>query len=317
MPGLAAVAANAHFDEQAAPVLVGAQAAPAVGQFLRQHRHDAIREVNTVAPGTRGVVQRGPGPHIPCDIGDRDDQPESRAVGLRVNRVVEVPRILPVDRNQRDVPDVLAPRRASGPRPTRLLQRVLGEGHGDVVGVDRDQADAARIAHAAQTFDDAGGFQAKAAVRQRFRQHQLVVRRAPVLPTRHRPLRLGAPVRGDNAPIGMAQTEHAQNARRSLTDPVDRAPLILAGTRGFQPCEHPVPRRQRGLARLFRDHADDWRAAVRLIPGLRPPHGIAIEVRASDQNHRGVRQRSARPARMAALIGPGRGTAAPFEVLRH
>mgnify|MGYP003351859548 CR=1 FL=1 len=51
----------------------GAQAAPAVGQHLRQHGHHAVGEIDGVPPNARLAVQRRAGPHIGRDIGDGDD----------------------------------------------------------------------------------------------------------------------------------------------------------------------------------------------------------------------------------------------------
>ena len=53
---LAALRVDAQFDEQAAAIFVRTQAAPAVRQRLRQHRHDAVGEV---ARCCRGCAPRG------------------------------------------------------------------------------------------------------------------------------------------------------------------------------------------------------------------------------------------------------------------
>ena len=74
---LAAAGVDAQLDEQAAAVLVGAQAAPAVGQRLRQHRHDAVGEIHAVAARARRMVERRTGVHIMRDVSDGDDQAEA------------------------------------------------------------------------------------------------------------------------------------------------------------------------------------------------------------------------------------------------
>ena len=75
--GLAAVRVDAEFDEQTAAILVRAQAAPAVGQRLGQHRHDAVGEIDAVAAGARRVVERRSRADVMRDIGDGDDEAEA------------------------------------------------------------------------------------------------------------------------------------------------------------------------------------------------------------------------------------------------
>ena len=77
MGGLSAVRVNVEFDEQTAAILVRAQAAPAVGQRLGQHRHDAVGEIDAVAAGARRVVERRSRADVMRDIGDRDDEAEA------------------------------------------------------------------------------------------------------------------------------------------------------------------------------------------------------------------------------------------------
>ncbi len=43
-----------------------------VGDALRQHRHDAVGEVDRVAADQRIAIERRAGPHIEGDIGDGD-----------------------------------------------------------------------------------------------------------------------------------------------------------------------------------------------------------------------------------------------------
>ena len=68
---------DAEVDEQAVAVFHRAQAAPAIRQRLRQHRHDAVREIHAVAARSRRMVERRIGAHIIGDVGDRDDQAEA------------------------------------------------------------------------------------------------------------------------------------------------------------------------------------------------------------------------------------------------
>ena len=109
MAGLAAGAVDPHFHEQTAAVFVRPQTAPAVGQSLRQHRHDAIGEVDAVAARFRRAIESRTGPHVMRDVGDGDDQAKAAGlvwIGFGEHRVVEVARIGAVDRYQLDVAQV-------------------------------------------------------------------------------------------------------------------------------------------------------------------------------------------------------------------
>ncbi len=111
--GPATVRVDAEFDEQAPLVLVRAQAAPAVGQRLGQHRHHTVGEIHAVAAGARREVERRAGADVVRDVRDGHDQPEAPSgaglVGLGEHRIVEVARVIAVDGDQRDVAQVGAP----------------------------------------------------------------------------------------------------------------------------------------------------------------------------------------------------------------
>jgi hypothetical protein len=82
-------------------------------QFLRQHRHDAIREIHAVAASPRFLVDRGARPHVEADVRDRDDRlPAARiggvVIGCRPDRIVMIARIGGVDRDDRQVAEVFA-----------------------------------------------------------------------------------------------------------------------------------------------------------------------------------------------------------------
>ena len=142
------------------------------------------------------MVERLTRSHVMGDIGDGDDQAEAAGIRFGEHRVVEVARVLAVDGDQRDVAQVGRGGRAEPPRAALgLLEGVDGECLGDIVRMDGDQADRARIAHGAKPLDDAGRLQAEAMVGQGFAQHDLAFRGAALLAARHQPFRLGPAIR--------------------------------------------------------------------------------------------------------------------------
>ncbi len=96
-------------NRHARPVLARLERTPAVRQRLGQHGHHPVREVDRVAALDRLGVQRVAGPHIPGDIGDRDDGMPARTIAFGEHGVVEVARILAVDGHQRQLAQVGAP----------------------------------------------------------------------------------------------------------------------------------------------------------------------------------------------------------------
>ena len=83
-------------------------------------------------------------------VGDRHDQAVAVPVRLGEHGVIEVARVLAVDGDQRDGPQILAGSERYVPCGLRLVQRLLGEGVRDVVRVDAHQADGAGVPHAAE-----------------------------------------------------------------------------------------------------------------------------------------------------------------------
>ena len=126
MPGLLAVGADTHLHEQAAALLVRAQAAPAIGELLRQHGHDPVGEIAAIAALPRCLVQRRVRAHVMRHVGDGHDQPESIAVRLGIHRVVEIARILAIDGDQRHVAQIgcVCPTRHRAPSSPRPALRV-------------------------------------------------------------------------------------------------------------------------------------------------------------------------------------------------
>ena len=114
---LAPVGAEDHAHGERRPVLVRAQRAEVVRDALRQHRHDAVGEIDRIAALERLPVERRAGPDVSGDVGDRDGDDEAARVlgigiGRGVDRVVVVLGVGRIDGDERQRAPVLA-RRAS------------------------------------------------------------------------------------------------------------------------------------------------------------------------------------------------------------
>ncbi len=80
-----AVGVDPQVRGEARPVLLRDQRAPAVRQLLRQHRHDAVGEVDGIAAVERRLVERAARPHVVGHVGDRHQQaPAAGIAGVRV-----------------------------------------------------------------------------------------------------------------------------------------------------------------------------------------------------------------------------------------
>ena len=110
---LAPVGADDHAHRERGAVLARAQRAQVVGDALGQHRHDAVGEIDRIAALQRFLVERGAGPDVPGDVGDRDGQHEAAGiggvlVGRGVHRVVVVLGVGGIDGDERQRAPVLA-----------------------------------------------------------------------------------------------------------------------------------------------------------------------------------------------------------------
>ena len=126
-------------------VLALLQRADVGRQLLGQHRHHAVGEIDAVAARPRLAVELGAGADVEADVGDRDDRvPPALAVGFRPDRVVMVARVLGIDRDDRQMREVLALAERLLRDAVRLVDRLLREFGAQPVLVDRDQPEAAR-----------------------------------------------------------------------------------------------------------------------------------------------------------------------------
>ncbi|VWC36931.1 hypothetical protein BPS26883_06741 [Burkholderia pseudomultivorans] len=139
------------------------QRAQAVRQFLRQHRDHAAREIDRRAALERVGVEPAARLHVVRHVGDRDDQPEAVAAAdldrLAVDRIVEVARVLAVDRHERHVAQVDAEAQVGRAHLVRqrggIVERRLAELVRHAVLAHRDLDLHARIVDVAEHLDDA------------------------------------------------------------------------------------------------------------------------------------------------------------------
>ncbi|MNS90181.1 hypothetical protein D3C72_1242190 [compost metagenome] len=146
MARLAAFLRKGHPHRKGRAVDAFLQRAEIVGDALRQHRHDAVGEIDGVATLQRLAVQRRTGPHIPGDIGNGDGDDDAvrivgRRVGLGIDRIVMVLGVGRIDGYERQVAPVLAVRHAGRLGGIRLGKNVRGEDMRNAVGMDRDHRD--------------------------------------------------------------------------------------------------------------------------------------------------------------------------------
>ncbi len=114
-------------------------------QLLGQHRHDTVGEIDAVAARPCLAVELGAGTDIEADVGDGDDRvPPALTIRFRPDRVVMVARVLWVDRDDRQMRQVLALPQRLLRHAVRLVDRFLGEFGAKPMLVDRDEAEAAR-----------------------------------------------------------------------------------------------------------------------------------------------------------------------------
>ena len=152
-----------HVADHREPVLLGIERAQAVGELLRQHRNDAAREVDRGRALIGIVIERVARLDIVADVGDGHHQPPALAppdLGrLAVDRIVEVARVLAVDRHQRHVGQVDALLHVDRAHPVRQLaglrQRLRREAVRHLVLAHRDLDLHAGIVDVAEHLGDA------------------------------------------------------------------------------------------------------------------------------------------------------------------
>ncbi len=177
---LAAFLGKDHAHGKRRTVFTLAQRAEIVGNPLRQHRHDAVGEIDGIAALQRLAVERSTGPDIPGDISNRDGDDHAirivgRGVKLGIDRVVMVLRIGRIDGDQRYLAPVLAMRHRRGLGRFRSLHHVLREDMRNAMRIDGDHRD--RLFRGNRTDDrqNLGPRQAVTAGADDFRLDQIAV----------------------------------------------------------------------------------------------------------------------------------------------
>ena len=125
---LAAIRRDHQTHSERAACFARTQRTQIVGDALRQHRHDAIREVDRVAAQQRVAIQRRSRPHVKRDVGDGDVNDVATLVsGIvvrhRVHSVVVILGVRRVDGDQRNIAPVLAALQSRGRGRLGFLQR--------------------------------------------------------------------------------------------------------------------------------------------------------------------------------------------------
>ena len=166
---LSPVAPDHHAHGERRAVLLGPQRAQIVGNALRQHRHDAVGEIDRIAALDRFAVERRAGPHITGDVGDGDGDDMAAGIfrigiGNAVHRVVVILGVGRIDGDERHIAPVLAARHGRGARRGGFVEHRGRKHVRNVVGVDGDEADGAFALDRAEPLDDGAGRQAELAL---------------------------------------------------------------------------------------------------------------------------------------------------------
>ena len=93
---------------EAEPILVRPQRAQPVRDRFGQHGDDAIGEIDGIPPKPRFVVECRPGIDVGGHVGDRHHDPPPPGGRFAVHRVVEIPRVLPVDGDEPKAAQILS-----------------------------------------------------------------------------------------------------------------------------------------------------------------------------------------------------------------
>ncbi len=280
----APVVAHAQLAAQAQPVLLRHQRAQAVRERLGQHWQHAIGEIHRCAPFACLGVEGRAGPNVVADVGDCDDESPCTAGTLAVHGIVVVARILAVDRDERDLPQVLAANhgRVGNARTERrgLGQHGLRELAWQAVRVDGDVRLHARGTVIAEHPQDASDRLGRAARLLRdLDQHDLSRYCTTELGLRHQHAMRDARIVG-------RQERHARFDLQAADD-LARAPLQHLHDRPLRPSAKTRPLHARGdavavhhLAHLLAGQVDRPRCVVG------QQHAVAVALclhRADDQ----------------------------------
>ncbi len=260
---------------QAKTILAFAQRAQIGRQMLRQHRHDAIREIDRIAAFARAGVQRRARSDIGRHISDRHpDDPAARVARIVVrqcaDRIVMIARIVRIDGDQRQMPQIGPIAQHRRARLRRLGDLLIRKPDRNVMRGDGEDRGGARMVGPTDHFDDLGLARPRSMpARQGFGHDEIAIRRAArMLAFDEIIFALFAAGRLD-APAFAERMKHPKSAGPRRVKILDNARFIAI--RGlFDPRQRPPAD---GQSRLAFARLDDqlW------------PIGIAIADRFGDQ----------------------------------
>ena len=148
------VRANLHFARHRETIHALVETAYAVREFLREHRNDTVDEIDARSAPRRLHIERLARANIVTDIRDVDPEEESAVLLIRIDAVVDVLRILAVDRNDGEIAPITPPRILLGERVLRTAHRsrrdLYGEFLIEVIGAHHGEHIDARIARGAE-----------------------------------------------------------------------------------------------------------------------------------------------------------------------
>ncbi len=98
-----------HLTDHTEPVHIRIEGAEPVGERLREHGYHMPGEIDRIAPHNRLAIQRTLRLNVVRDIGNRNQQTPPLCGTAAVDRIIKVPRILPIDGYQRGITKILAP----------------------------------------------------------------------------------------------------------------------------------------------------------------------------------------------------------------
>ncbi len=173
-----------HLDRDRELVLAGAQRAGLVGQHLRQHRLDGTGHIDARGAPQRLALEWAARAHVGGHVGDVHPEPHVAVLAARRDGVVEVPGVVGVDREGRQVGQVHA-----GVGRVGVLGRALGLRRGGArVAAAQPAVEHQPLEHVARDVRPPQPAHNARAALARAHQHQVALAGAAALDRRARPL---------------------------------------------------------------------------------------------------------------------------------
>src|SRR6266516_3283152 len=102
----------------------------AVTQTFRQHRDNAVRQIDAVSAAARFEVERAIGLYVSGNIGNMNAETPTAALDLfDINRVIEVPRVIRINGDNKFLAQIFTPVELSRVdlfrNPIRLIHNVI------------------------------------------------------------------------------------------------------------------------------------------------------------------------------------------------